>query len=74
MEIEVPAKIGKEGNLYASISSAQIAKALKEKDFEIKKDQIKISEPIKELGEKEIVVEFPHGLEAKVKIIIAAEK
>ena len=33
MEIEVPAKIGKEGNLYASISSAQIAKALKEKDF-----------------------------------------
>lgn len=74
MEIEVPAKTGKDGSLYAAISSAQIAKVLKEKGFEIKKDQIKISEPIKEMGEKEIIVEFPHGLEVKIKVIVVKEK
>lgn len=74
MEIEVPAKTGKDGNLYAAISSAQIAKVLKEKGFEIKKDQIKIDEPIKEMGEKEIIVEFPHGLEVKIKVVVIGEK
>ena len=74
MEIEVPTKTGKDGSLYAAISTAQIAKVLKEKGFEIKKDQIKIAEPIKEMGEKEIIVEFPHGLEVKIKVIVIEEK
>jgi large subunit ribosomal protein L9 len=73
-EIEVPAKAGIEGNLYAAVSSAQISKVLQTKGFEIKKNQIKIDEPIKELGEREVIIEFPHGLEAKIKVIITEEK
>lgn len=73
-ELEIAAKVDKEGNLYAAVGAAQIAKALKEKDFNVKKDQIKIDEPIKELGEKEIIVEFPHNLEAKIRVIIVEEK
>lgn len=74
MEIEISAKAGKDGNLYAAISPAQIAKALKGKGLEIKKEQVKINEPIKELGEKEVIIEFPHGLEAKIKVIVLEEK
>ena len=74
MEIEIPAKIDKEGNLYAGISGSQISKILKEKGFKIKKSQVKLADSIKEIGEKEVVIEFPHGLEAKVKIIVVEEK
>jgi len=73
-ELEIAAKVDKEGNLYAAIGASQIAKALKEKGFNVKKDQIKIDESIKELGEKEIIVEFPHNLEAKIRVIIVEEK
>jgi len=76
LELEVEAKVGKEGGLYAAISETQITKALKTKGFNLKNSQIKIStgEPIKELGEREIIIEFAHGLEAKVKIIVVEEK
>lgn len=73
VEIEMSAKVDKESNLYAAINPAQISKALKEKGFDIKKSQIKLDDSIKEIGEKEIVIEFPHGLEAKVKVIVVAE-
>lgn len=74
LEIEIMAKTDKEGNLYAALSPAQISKALQAKGFEIKKGQVKIDEPIKEIGEAEVVIEFPHGLEAKIKIIVIEEK
>lgn len=74
LEAEVAAKVGKEGSLYAAVSEAQIAKAIQAKGFSIKRSQIKISEPIKELGEKEVIIEFAHGLEAKIKIIVIEEK
>ena len=74
LEVEIPSKTSETGHLYAAVSPAQISKALREKGFEIKKDWIKINEPIKEIGEKEILIEFPHGLEAKIKVIAAEEK
>lgn len=72
-EIEIPAKAGEDGKLYGSLTPLKIAKTLKDKGMEIKKNQIKLSAPIKEVGEHEIIIEFPHGLEAKVKLIVAEE-
>ena len=73
-ELEISAKADKEGNLYAAVSPLQISKALQEKGFNINKNQIKIDDPIKDLGEKEIIIEFPHGLEVKIKVIVVGEK
>lgn len=72
-EIEIKAKADESGKLYGSITPAKIAKAINGNGFEIKGKQIKLDEPIKELGEFEVALEFPHGLEAKVKIIIIEE-
>jgi len=74
LEIEIPVKINEEGNLFGAITASQIAEKLKEKNFEIKKEQIKLEEPIKEIGEYEVIVEFPHNLETKIKVIIVEEK
>lgn len=72
-EIEIIAKIDENGKLYGSLTALKIARVLKDKGFDVSKNQIKLKEPIKEVGEYDMVVEFPHGLEAKVKIIVVEE-
>ena len=74
IEIEIGAKVDKNGRLYAGIGPQQIIKALSDKNFDVKNVQIELKDQIKELGEKEVILEFPHGLEAKIRVIIAAEQ
>ncbi|RJR31050.1 50S ribosomal protein L9 [Candidatus Parcubacteria bacterium] len=63
--IEIKARASEEGTLFAGISPAKVAGALKEKGFDISKNQIR-AEHIKELGEFEITVNLAHGLESRV--------
>ncbi len=72
-EIEIPTKASEDGKLYGGLTSAKIAKAFQAKGFAVQKNQIKPGDPIKELGEHEITLEFEHGLEAKIKIIVTEE-
>lgn len=74
LELEIPVKVSEEGKLFGAITASQITEKLKEKNFEIKKEQIKLEEPIKEIGEYEAIIEFPHNLETKIKVIIVEEK
>lgn len=73
-EVNIAVKVGDEGQLFESINNQKIAEKLKEMGFEIKKSQIKLEEPIKELGEFPISITLAHNLEAEVKVIISAEK
>lgn len=73
-EITILVKVGKEGQLYESITPQKIAEKLKELGFEIKKNQIELEEPIKELGEFPVKIKFEHNLEAEIKAIIMEEK
>ena len=74
LEIEIPVKVDEEGKLYGSINEVEISKILESKGFNIKKKQIKIPQPIKEIGEYQATVLFDHNLEADVKLIITEEK
>lgn len=73
LEIEIPVKIDENGQFYGSITALKLSKILKEKGFDITKSQIKLEKPIKEIGEYDIIIELPHGLEVKVKMIVAKE-
>jgi large subunit ribosomal protein L9 len=74
-EIEITAKADESGKLYGSITTAKLAKELNDKGFEVKKNQIKLIEPIKEAGEyDDIMIELSHGLEAKIKVIILVQE
>lgn len=72
-ELTLPSKIKEGGKLYGSISDSVIAKELKSQGFEVSKNQIKLKEPIKEVGEYEVIVSFDHGLEANVKVSVVGE-
>jgi large subunit ribosomal protein L9 len=70
----LPVKIGEEGQLFESITSQKIAEKLKELGFEVKKTQIDLVEPIKEMGEFPVKIKFEHNLEAEIKLIVTEEK
>ena len=69
-EFEITAKADANGKLYGSLTPLKIAKFLKAKGFEVAKNNLKMTEPIKITGEHEIVLEMEHGLEAKIKLIV----
>jgi large subunit ribosomal protein L9 len=73
-EVIIPVKIGEEGQLFESITSQKISEKLKELGFEIKKTQIDLEEPIKELGEFPVKIKFEHNLEAEIKVIVTKEE
>jgi large subunit ribosomal protein L9 len=60
-------KVGEHGILYGSVTSMDIAEALRERGYEIDRRKIQLREPIKETGEfsvnvrlhREVVVEVP---------------
>ena len=72
-EVNIAVKIGPEGQLFEGVSAQKIAEKLKEMGFEIKKTQIDLPKPIKELGEFPVKIKFEHNLEAEIKIIITEE-
>ncbi|OGZ31996.1 MAG: 50S ribosomal protein L9 [Candidatus Portnoybacteria bacterium RBG_13_40_8] len=74
MEFEIIEKVDESGGLYGSINEVKIVKILKDKGFNIKKKQIKIPQPIKDLGEFPVTILFDHGLEAEIKLVVMEEK
>ena len=73
-EIIIPVKIGEEGQLFESINVQKISEKLKEIGLDVKKSQIDLPEPIKELGEFPVKIKFEHNLEAEIKVIVTEEK
>lgn len=70
IKIEIIAKANEQGHLFAGIKEKDIAFELAKNKIDIIKDQIKIKQPIKEIGEHEVGVEFKGIGSAKVKVII----
>jgi large subunit ribosomal protein L9 len=73
LEVNISIKVGEEGQLFESINSQKISEKLKEMGFEVKKSQIVLENPIKELGEFPVKINLEHNLEAEIKVIVVAE-
>ena len=71
--LEFKAKVGEEDKLFGSITSMDIAAALKEKELEVDRRKIVIAEPIKSLGEHEVTVKVSADVTATIKVIVEAE-
>lgn len=74
LELPMGVKVGEEGQLFESVNSQKIADKLKEMGFEIKKSQIDLASPIKELGEFPVKIKLDHNLESEIRVVISEEK
>jgi large subunit ribosomal protein L9 len=72
LKLEVTAKVGDEGKLFGSVTTAKIAALIAEKGFKIDRRKI-IVDPIKEAGDHEIQIRLHRDLTAKVSLTVSAE-
>src|SRR5690625_2530688 len=72
--VSIKAKSGEDGRLFGSITSKQIAEALK-KDYKVSIDRrkIELDEPIKSLGTHKIRVKLHHEVTGTITIHVIAE-
>jgi large subunit ribosomal protein L9 len=68
VEIVLARRVGENDTLYGSVTSADIAEALAEKQFDIEKRKIVLPEPLKQVGEFEVAVRIHHDVPAHVKV------
>ncbi len=73
-EVIISVKVGEDGQLFESINVQKIFDELKKMGFNIKKNQIDLAEPIKELGEFPVKIKFDHNLEPEITIVVSEEK
>ncbi len=73
VSITIPVKVGEEDKIFGSVTSQMIADALKEKNYDIDKRKIEISEPIKALGIYDINIKLHPEVTATVKTWIVRE-
>jgi len=63
----------KDGKLFGSVGVKEIIKELKNQEIEIKEESIILDAPIKETGEKNVLIKLDHGIEAAIKVIVEGE-
>jgi len=67
--IKVFVKAGENGKIFGSVTGKEIASSIKEQTgIDIDKKKISLDEPIKEVGEKEILVKLNQGVSTKIKV------
>lgn len=72
--LKIGAKTGTSGKIFGSVTSVQIARAIKEqKGYEIDRRRIHIVDDIKELGSYKAKIDFGNGNETEVDLEVGAE-
>ena len=72
--VKIGAKTGTTGKIFGSVTTVQIAKAIREqKGYEIDRRRIHLLDEIKELGTYKAKVDFGNGNETEIELEIVAE-
>jgi len=70
LELTISVKVGESDQLFESVTAQKISEKLKEMGFDIKKGQVELQEPIKEIGEFPVKIKLEHNLEVEIRVEI----
>jgi large subunit ribosomal protein L9 len=73
LDLEFRRKAGEQGALYGSVTSMDIAEALRERGYEIDRHRIHLREPLKRLGEYTVPVRLHREVTIDLKVRVASE-
>jgi large subunit ribosomal protein L9 len=73
LDLEFKRKSGEQGALYGSVTSMDIAEALRERGYEIERHRIHLREPLKRLGEYTVPVRLHREVTIDLKVRVAPE-
>lgn len=71
--LEFKRKSGEQGALYGSVTSMDVAEALKDKGYEIDRHRIHLREPLKRLGEFTVPVRLHRDVTIDLKVKVSPE-
>ena len=71
--LEFKRKAGEQGALYGSVTSMDVAEALKDKGYEIDRHRIHLREPIKRLGDFAVPVRLHREVTIDLNVKVSAE-
>ena len=71
--LEFKRKAGEQGALYGSVTSMDVAEALKERGYEIDRHRIHLREPLKRLGEYSVPVRLHREVTIDLQVKVAPE-
>lgn len=70
--VEISAQAGDNERLFGSVGTRDIAQALTKKGIEVDRKKIVLDEPIKDLGEHEVVIKLGYEVNATIKVRVVA--
>lgn len=73
VSLELGAKAGDSGKIFGTVTTLQIADALKEKGFDIDRKQISIPSDVKNIGEYEAEIDLHRDVKQTIKFTVVAE-
>ena len=71
--VEVKTKAGKDGKVFGSVTSKDIAEALQNLGFDIDKKKIQLDSPIKAVGTADVNVKLFTEVSGKIKVNVVSE-
>jgi large subunit ribosomal protein L9 len=66
--VTIEANANDEGHLYGSVGAPEIVSALKQHNYTVTKDQVRLEGPLKELGLYTVKVHLHEGIDADLKV------
>ena len=73
LELDFKRKAGEQGALYGSVTSMDVAEALKERGYEIDRHRIHMREPLKRLGEYTVPIRLHREVTIDLKVRVSTE-
>ena len=70
LTIEITRQAGEGDRLYGSVTSKDVADAIKQKGYEVDKKHLVLPDAIKELGEHKVTARLGSGVDAQIKLVV----
>ena len=70
VSIEITRQAGEGDRLYGSVTSKDVADAIKAKGYDVDKKDLVLPDSIKEIGEHQVTARLGAGVEAQIKLVV----
>jgi len=74
LTVTIRRKSGENDHLFGSVTAADIAEAIAAQGHTVDKRRVLLNEPMKTLGERDVVVRLHHDVTATVKVSVSKEE
>lgn len=71
--VSIARKAGEEGKLFGSVTAQDIAEAATAAGVELRKQEVRVSHPIRQTGDYEVEVHLHADVQAVIKVTVAGE-